>query len=57
MIKAEFSASFLQSSVSRDLQKSFGYSDLLLMKQFLLSFMLKTVVLLIFPVIQRKAFI
>ncbi len=30
VIKAEFSASLLQSSVSHDVQKSFKYSDLLL---------------------------
>ncbi len=45
--KAVFPASFLQSSVSHDLQKLFKYADLLLKKHFWLSSMLKTVVLLI----------
>ncbi len=45
MIKAAFSALFLQSSVSHDLQKSWKYTDLLLNKYFWVLSILKTVVL------------
>ncbi len=45
VIKAEFSSSLLQFSVSHDLQKSSYYADLLFKKRLLL-LMLKTVVLL-----------
>ncbi len=45
MIKAVFSASLLQSSVSRDPSEIILYADLLLKTHYLLLSMLKTVVL------------